>query len=398
MTVRTAYVDCSSGAAGDMLLAALVDAGASEDFVRRSLESLPIEGWTLSFATVTKRGLAARKAVVEIEDQTRRRYDEMVDILTAPSLDPTVSKRARDTFECLARAEARVHGTRVEDVHFHEVGSTDALIDIVGCCAALESLQRDQIVVSPIATGAGSVETEHGVYPLPVPAVVEILRSVQATTFGRGTTELTTPTGAALLATNADRYDAMPPMTIETVGHGAGDADLEWPNVVRVLVGTAPRAHEREPSGALIVESNIDDMSPELFPHVIDALLSAGAHDAWITPIVMKKGRPAFTLAALCSPEQEATVIDVFFRETTTLGLRTSPVAKHVLEREWIETRIDGASVRVKVGRTNGEIATIAPEHDDAARAATDLGLPLRVVYDRSIEEARKLLAGSGAP
>lgn len=396
--MKTAFIDCSSGAAGDMLLAALVDAGASEDFVRRCLDSLPIEGWTLSFVPVRKQGLAARKAVVEIGDQTRRRYDQMVNVLTAPSLDPKVSKRARDTFESLARAEARVHGTSVEEVHFHEVGSTDALIDIVGCCAALESLQIDHVVVSPIATGAGTIETEHGVYPLPAPAVVEILRGVPATTFGRGSTELTTPTGAALLATNTDRYEAMPPMTIETVGYGAGDADLEWPNVVRVLVGTASRARGREPSDALVVESNIDDMSPELFPHAIDALLGAGAHDAWVTPIVMKKGRPAFTLSALCSPEQEATVIDVFFRETTTLGLRTRPVSKHVLEREWIETRIDGASVRVKVGRNNGDIATIAPEHDDAARAATDLGLPLRVVYERSIEEAKKLLAGSGAP
>ena len=396
--MRTAYIDCSSGAAGDMLLAALVDAGASEDLVRHSLDSLPIEGWNLSFTTVAKQGLAARKAVVAIEHETRYRYEEIVEILNAATLDLAVSKRARDAFECLARAEARVHGTSVEEVHFHEVGSTDALIDIVGCSAALESLQTNHVVVSPIATGSGSVRTEHGVYPLPAPAVVEMLRSVQATTFGRGTTELTTPTGAALLATNADRFDAMPPMTIETVGYGAGDADLEWPNVVRVLVGTSQRANERETSGALIVESNIDDMSPELFPHVIDALLGAGAHDAWVTPIVMKKGRPAFTLSALCSPEQEATVIDVFFRETTTLGLRTSPVAKHILEREWIETRIDGASVRVKVGRSNGEVATIAPEHDDAARAATDLGLPLRVVYERSIEEAKKLLAGSGAP
>ena len=392
--MRGAYFDCSSGASGDMLLGALVGAGADETHIRAALESLPIDNWMVTFEQVVKAGLAATKARVVIAEDRRRTYGEIVELLQRAALTDGTRSRALATFECLADAESTVHGTTRDETHFHEVGSTDALIDIVGCAAAIESLGLERVTVSTIATGTGTVTTEHGEYPLPAPAAIEILRTRGATLFGRGTKELITPTGAAILATAADEFDTMPKLQMDTVGYGAGDADLDWPNVVRVLIGRESPV-QTDTNGALIIEANIDDMSPELFPHAIEQLLAAGAHDAWVTPIVMKKGRPAFTLAALCSQENEAAVIDVFFQETTTLGLRTTPVGKHVLEREWVETSVEGQSVRVKVGRSNGEITTIAPEHDDAARAATDLGIPLRVVYERSIEEARRVLAGS---
>ena len=248
-------------------------------------------------------------------------------------------------------------------------------------------------MVSPIATGTGIVLTEHGEFPLPAPAVTEILSKRGATLFGRGSDELITPTGAAILATAADEFGILPPMTVESIGYGAGDADREWPNVVRVMVGEATLDSARESSPELIVEANIDDMSPELLPHAVTRLLAGGAQDAWVTPIVMKKGRPAFTLSALCSVEDEARIVDVFFKETTTLGLRTSKIDKRVLEREWVETRVEGRNVRVKVGRSNGLVTTVAPEHDDALGVATDLGIPLREIYARATEEARRLLS-----
>ena len=388
--MSVAYFDCSSGAAGDMLLGALVDAGASEQTVRNALESLHLEDWSLYFESVTRSGLAATKANVLIIQERRRSHRDIVRLLNESGLNKGIKQRSLDTFECLAAAEATVHGTDTDEVHFHEVGASDAIIDIVGCSAAIESLELDRIVVSPIATGTGTVSTEHGELPLPAPAATEILRECGATLFGRGNSELITPTGAAILATAANEFASMPALRVENVGHGAGSTDLEWPNVVRLLVGRIATIEKEEPKNAVLVEANIDDMSPELFPHAIDKLLQASAQDAWVTPIIMKKGRPAFTLSALCSAEHEASIVDVFFKETTTLGLRTSPVSKHVLEREWVHTRVDGKSVRVKVGRSHGLVTTIAPEHEDAMKAAASLGLPLKTVYARSVEEARR--------
>ena len=389
--MKGADVDCSSGAAGDMLLGALVDAGAPQQTVKRALESLRLEGWSLYFENVTRCSLAATKANVLITQDRRRSYGDIVRLLNESGLDEPTKQRALNTFECLATAEASVHGTGIEDVHLHEVGSTDAIIDIVGCSAALESLKVDRIVVSPIATGTGSVSTEHGEFPLPVPAVVEMLRGREAALFGRGHSELVTPTGAAILVTAASKFASMPPLHIEAVGHGAGDRDLEWPNVVRVLVGLAA-GDSPQATHALIVEANIDDMSPELLPHAIDALMGAGAQDAWVTPIVMKKGRPGFLVSALCSPADEHTVVEIFFKETTTLNLRITEVAKKALEREWVSTTVEGLPVRVKVGRKNGAVTTVAPEHDDALEVSRVAGLSLKEVYARATEDAKRSL------
>lgn len=390
--MRAAYIDCTSGAAGDMLLGAFVDAGAPEQEVKDALDSLHLEGWALYFERVTRSGLAATKANVIITRGRRRSYEEIVQLIENSDLGARPKARSLTTFECLAMAEARVHGTDISGVHFHEVGSEDAIVDIVGCSVAIESLALDRIAVSPIATGTGTVPTEHGEFPLPAPAVTEILNRRGATLFGRGNDELITPTGAAILATAADEFGSLPAMTVDGIGYGAGDADREWPNVVRVMVGKAVPDIASEPHRALIIEANIDDMSPELLPHAVTRLLAGGAQDAWVTPIVMKKGRPAFTLSALCSAEDEARIVDVFFKETTTLGLRTSQVDKHVLEREWVEATVEGLNVRVKVGRSNGLVTTVAPEHDDALGVATELGIPLREVYARAEEAARRLI------
>lgn len=391
--MRTAYIDCSAGAAGDMLLGALVDAGAAQEDVRHALDSLDLQGWDLRFEEAERAGLGALHAIVEVtRDHSPRGYGDIVGLIEKAQLDPATAALSHKAFAVLAHAEARVHGIPVDQVHFHETGAVDAIIDIVGCCAAVTSLAFETIIVSAIATGAGTVRAAHGELPLPAPAVVEILRGTNATLFGRGTRELVTPTGAALLVAMASRFGDMPPMRIEAVGSGAGTANLEFPNIVRVIAGTSV-PETAQPTSEVLVETNLDDMSPELLPHVIETLLGAGAQDAWITPIVMKKGRPAFTVAALCDRSLEETIVGVLFRETTTLGTRTTSVAKRALAREWVDTEIAGATVRVKVGHYDGEVATLAPEHEDALAVARTSGLPLKQVYSAATEEARRKLA-----
>lgn len=387
--MKTAFFDCHAGAAGDMILGALVDAGAAPEDIHAALEQLGLEGWDLNFKEVSRGGVRALKAVVTTSPGPPRNYRDIVNMLDRAELDDEIKRRALNTFELLGRAEARVHGTELDDVHFHEVGSMDAIVDVVGCCAALESLQFERLVCSPIATGTGSVDTAHGPLPLPAPAVAEIVQGSGASLFERGTKELLTPTGAALLVAAGAEFGPMPPMRVDAVGAGAGDAELEFPNVLRVFTGQTLSAQATQTLD-LVIETNLDDTSPELLPHLIEKLLDAGAQDAWITPIIMKKGRPAFTVSALCGPELEAEVGSIFFRETTTLGLRARTVYKRALERDWIETQVEGTTVRVKVGRDQGRVTTLAPEHDDAVEAARQSGLPLKEIYARASEAARK--------
>jgi uncharacterized protein (TIGR00299 family) protein len=408
--MRTIYFDCISGASGDMVLGALIDAGADVDWVRRELAALDIDGWELDIHQVTRGSVrATRCEVVVAHDDTERTYSDIVRILTSTDLSAPVKEKARRTFEVLARAEARMHGVPVENVHLHEVGALDAIVDIVGSAAALESLAPDEVITSSIPTGTGFVETAHGLLPLPAPAVTEILRG--ATLFERGTDELVTPTGAALLAAFTDRFDRMPPLELDATGYGAGARDTSRePNVLRVLVGRSAEVATPGPTleselravqetaaplpTTTLLETNIDDMTPELLPDVIDSLLAAGAQDAWLTSIVMKKGRPAFMLSALVGSTELDRALDVVYRETTTLGVRMREVVKDELARAWVEVDVSGQPVRVKVGLRGGEVVTLAPEHDDAARAARSTGLPLKDVY----AEASKLARATHVP
>lgn len=383
------YFDCISGAAGDMLLGALIDAGASEDAVRGALNGLGLEGWELHLATVNKAGLRATQATVSVDDdKTSRTHATIRDLIRDSGLAPQVRERALQTFRVLAGAEARIHDSHPDDVHFHEVGGLDALIDIVGCCAAIEDLRPTRIVTSPLVTGRGWTDSAHGRIPVPAPATLEILRGAPIREMGDR--ELITPTGAALLATMSDSFGPLPPMRLDAIGYGAGTADLEHPNVTRVLVGEA--LDQRADDGPWLIETNIDDMSPELVPHTIEALLRAGASDAWTTPIVMKKGRPAITLSILVADEAKERALDVLYRETTTFGARLQRVDKSAIEREWVEVEVEGQTVRVKIGRRGGEVVTVSPEYEDAARAARTTGLALREVFDRATAQARSNL------
>ena len=385
------YFDCFGGAAGDMIVASLLDAGAPVEVVTESLDALGLDGWELDVTVDDASGLrATRVQVVETGGAPPRSYARIVELLDESSLPSGVRRRALDTFKKLGEAEAKVHQSTLEDVHFHEVGSTDAIIDIVAAAAALEFFAPERVVISPIPTGRGFVESAHGTLPLPAPAVVEILRD--AILLERGHWETITPTGAAILAAGASEFGAMPALRIQSSGYGAGARRHEVPNVLRVIVGDAAEATDAARDGDLVLETNLDDMAPELLPHVIDSLLAAGAHDAWVTPVVMKKGRPGFVLSALTPAIHKFHLLEILYRETTTLGVRFYPVDRAVLERKWIEVDVEGYVVRVKLGIKSGDVVTASPEHDDALRAATATGLPLKDVYAEATRAAREVI------
>jgi pyridinium-3,5-bisthiocarboxylic acid mononucleotide nickel chelatase len=304
------------------------------------------------------------------------------------TLPGAVKASAVRAFTLLADAEARVHGTTRDQAHFHEVGSADAILDVVAAFSALHLLNPKRIVTSAVATGVGGMaQTSHGRIPVPAPAVAELLATHLVPTFQRGSTELITPTGAAILVAASDSFGPMPEIALERVGYGAGRKDLEHPNVVRAILG---QEVGKMGSEMKLIEANLDDMSPELIPYVIERLLEAGALDAWVTPMVMKKGRPGLLLSVLAEETSAPAAIDIVFAETTTLGLRTSVVAREVLERDWTEVDIEGVPVRVKRGWRGGRVATAAPEHDDARRAAQVTGLPLKEVNSRALREAER--------
>ncbi len=383
------YFDCVSGAAGDMLLGALLDAGAPEEKVRGALGALSLEGWTLHIEKVGKRGIAATQVTVTTDDGTTSRdHSAIRSLLEEATLEPRIRRRALATFQVLAEAEAKIHDADPEHVHFHEVGGVDALVDIVGCAAAIDHFAPERVVASTLVTGRGWTDSAHGPLPVPAPATLEILRG--APLQQRGDRELVTPTGAAILVAAADSFGDMPPLQIDSIGYGAGRADLEWPNVTRVLIGTILQPESAQ--DPWLIETNIDDMSPELIPHSIECLMRAGASDAWTTPIVMKKGRPAFTLSILVAELHKDRVLDVLYRETTTFGARVQRVGKDHIDREWIEVVVEREPMRVKLGRRGGEIVTVSPEYEDAARVARATGVPLRDVFQLAVAEASQKL------
>ncbi|MGH2825617.1 MAG: nickel pincer cofactor biosynthesis protein LarC [Actinomycetota bacterium] len=385
--MRVCYFDCFAGAAGDMLLGALLDAGAEEAVVTNAIGSLGIDAWSLTVGETSKRGFRAAQVTVGApEEKVDRNLADIEALLDEAALSDRVRELSRRAFRTLGRAEARVHGVDVDHVHFHEVGALDAIVDVVGTCAAFADLGIERAVAGPLALGSGTVETDHGIIPIPAPAVTELLREVGAPVVAGGPGEKLTPTGAALVVTLVDEFGPVPPMRIEATGYGAGSRDTEIPNVVRVLIGESQKSTGT--SSAFLIESNIDDMSPELIAHACERLLESGAADAWTSPIVMKKGRNAVTLSVLASAEHQARVLDVLFAETSTLGVRISSVSKEALERNFVTVEIDEQPVRVKIGMRRGKVVNLAPEYEDARAAAEALGLPLKQIYARATELA----------
>jgi len=375
-----------------MTMAALVHAGADPTEVAAILGGLPLDGYALAFEPTMRCGIAATQAHVGVLGEhdhshhaEHRPYSVIRDLIAAADLPERVRDRAQRTFRLLAEVEGAMHRMAPDDVEFHEVGAVDAIVDVVGVCAALEVLGIDRIVCSPITVGQGTVHAAHGELPNPAPAVVELLARRGAPSRGiADRKELATPTGVALMTALADEFGPMPAMTVESVGYGAGTADIPGrPNVVQVVVGShTPVVASPDPGQPVqLFETNVDDATGEVIAHTITALLAAGAHDAWATPIVMKKGRPAHTVHALCDPALAAVVSGVLVRETGSLGLRGTVLQRWPQQRVEQSVDVDGHAVGVKVAAGRVKV-----EHDDAARAAAALGLPLREVLRRAAD------------
>jgi uncharacterized protein (TIGR00299 family) protein len=387
---RLAWFHCFSGIAGDMALGSLIDAGADVDEVRTLLSRLPVGGWAIEAEPVLRCGIAATKLHVHAEETSVvRTASHIAALVQEARLPERITTRALAVFAALAETEGRLHRRPPEQVHFHEVGGLDAIVDVVGTCAALEVLDIDQVRASTVVTGTGMVRAAHGLLPNPAPAVVGLLAAVGAPTVGLDVgVELTTPTGAALLAALGSGFGPLPAMAIEASGFGAGSRELDGrPNVTQVVLGVASDTGPAADGGGqpvVLLEVNVDDATGEALAHAVSALLAAGAHDAWVTPIVMKKGRPAHTVSALADVALVGQVAAVLTAETGSLGVRGTTLERWPSTRHERAVDVEGHPVRIKVSP-----GRVKAEHDDAAWVAATSGLPLREVLARAEAEAR---------
>ena len=384
--MRTLYFDCFAGISGDMTLGALVAAGADARAFKEQLALLDLEGYEVEFETVDRSGISATRAVVNVtkDEKPHRHLKDVLAIIEGSRLGDSVKERASKIFTRLAEAEARVHNVAVERVHFHEVGAVDAIVDVVGACIGFELLGVERFQSSALHVGSGTVSMEHGRFPVPPPAVAELLRGAPIySTEIKG--ELVTPTGAAIVATLCESFGPLPEMLVESSGYGAGTREYEkFPNVLRVIVG------ESEDAGAfvggdeelIVVETNLDDVSPQVLGHLMERAFASGALDCYFTNVQMKKGRPGVLVSVLCLPREREAMAKLLFEETPTLGVRSYEVRRRALERESVTVETEFGRIAVKVGRMGGRVLSATPEYEECREAALRAGVALRVVQD----------------
>jgi uncharacterized protein (TIGR00299 family) protein len=402
---RHAWIDATAGIAGDMLLGALLDAGADLGNVRAVIEAVLPGSVELTVEQVRRAGLRATKVHVTplVDDPPHRRWRDIRGLLGEAGIAAHTRTAAVTVFARLAAAEATVHGVAAGDVHFHEVGALDSIADVVGVCAALDDLGVTTVSASEVALGSGSVRSAHGRLPVPAPAVAELARGWRVR--GDGPGELATPTGMALIRALAGRCESLPAMTVAEVGVGAGTRDTpDRPNVVRVLLSeTSPEpandaSSQPATEEAVLLEANVDDLDPRLWPGVVAGLLAAGASDAWLVPILMKKGRPAHTLCVLATPNLTARLREQIFRDTTTLGIRESPRRKTTLARTFRTVPVAGGEVSIKIGHADGVIVQVMPEFEDVATLARATGTAERAILQAATAAAAAAGLIVGAP
>jgi pyridinium-3,5-bisthiocarboxylic acid mononucleotide nickel chelatase len=385
---RLCYLDCVGGLAGDMLLAALLDAGADLESLRSVPASLGLEGVLVSAERVERQGIGALHLRIDApDDHHHRDYREIRRLVEESGLPDAVRARSLATFARLAEVEGAIHGVPPDDVHFHELGSLDTLVDVCGAHVLLDDLAVTRVACSPLPFARGLTRAAHGVLPLPAPATLALLRG--APFVGVETeAELVTPTGAALAASLVEEWGALPPLTVDRIGYGAGTKDFaDRPNVVRVVLGTEAAL----PAGqAVLLETNLDDLPPELVPDAVDRCFAAGALDVWTVPAQMKKGRPGFVVSALARTGSVAEVARAMLEETTALGVRTTRVDRYELDRDERTVEVAGRTVRVKVGLLDGRVVNVAPEHDDCAAVARETGRPVKSVWAEALARAQE--------
>lgn len=391
--MKTLYFDCFAGASGDMILGAMVAAGVDPQILRQQLSLLDLAGYNVEFETVDRSGIGATYAKVETKhEHAHRHLRDILKIISDSRLSDGVKARATKIFTRLGEAEAHVHNVPLEKVHFHEVGALDAIIDVVGAAICFELLQIERFVSSPLHVGSGHVDMEHGRFPVPPPAVAELLKGVPFYSTDI-TGELLTPTGAAIITTVCTEFGPIPPLRLERTGYGAGTRTYEkFPNVLRILVGDEDDAAVSADERLLVLETNVDDMTAKICGYVMERALEMGALDCYFTPVQMKKNRPGILLTVLCRIEDREKFMQLLFEETTTLGIRSYEVDRRPLERQTVKVKTLYGSIDVKVARLAGRVVNSMPEFEQCRLAAREAGVPLRVVE----EAARMAFANSG--
>jgi len=384
--LKIAYFDCCSGISGDMVIGALIDSGLDVKILQRELRKLPINGYSISAAKDKRHHIVGSNFRVRFkESRHHRTFKDIKNLISRSKLSHKVKELSTTIFFNLAKAEAKVHGCKIDDVHFHEVGAIDSIIDIVGTAIGIEQLDIEKVYASPLSLGSGWVKTLHGRMPVPAPATLELLKGVTIIP-SPVASELTTPTGAAIIKTLAQDFGDMPKMKIQNTGYGIGDKVFkEIPNVLRLIIGE----RSGDPEKLLIMETNIDDMNPQIYDYLMTRLFKKGALDVFLTPIQMKKGRPAVLLKVLCPAKQRDALMDTIFEETTTLGVRTYEVNRYCLERKIEDVLTSYGKVRIKVSLKNGKPINIQPEYEDCRKAAQKKNVPLKQVMDAAKKAVR---------
>lgn len=387
--MRTLYFDCFAGASGDMILGAMVGAGVDPGALRQQLSLLNVEGFKIDFETVDRSGLSATYARVEtVHEHKHRHLSDIRRIIEASGVTDAAKELSLRIFTRLAEAEARVHNEPIERVHFHEVGALDAIVDVVGAAICFDLLKVERFVSSPLHVGSGMMEMAHGRFPVPPPAVTELLRGVPFYS-GEIKGELLTPTGAAIITTVCHDYGPIPQIKTNRTGYGAGTRQYDkFPNVLRVLIGET-EVDDAASERLWMIETNLDDASPQIVGHVMDRAFEAGALDCFFTPVHMKKNRPGVLLSVLCGAAEKESVMNLLFTETTTLGIRSYEVERRALRRSVVQVETRYGPISVKVAHLNGRVVNEMPEFDDCLRAANEANVPLKVVE----EAARVALA-----
>lgn len=389
--MRVAYFDCFSGVSGDMILGALIDAGLDLGVLESELDKLKVSGYRIRAERAIRKGISGTKFSVDvIEQKAERRLEDILEIIDQSDLDTDVKELSKEVFEQLAIIEAKIHCKNIEDVHFHEVGALDSVIDVVGSLIGIKRLGIEAVYSSKVHVGTGFVRCQHGILPVPAPATLELLKGIPIYSTGIKA-ELVTPTGAAILKTLSKSFGVMPEMEVKRIGYGAGSRDLEIPNLLRVYIGEVKK-EEYQQDKAILVQTNIDDMNPEFFDYVTEKLLKKGALDVFMTPVFMKKNRPGTMLSVLTEVDRLDEILSTIFTETTTLGVRILPLERRKLSREIFSVTTPFGEVKVKIGKIGNRIKNIAPEYDDCKKIAAKQGVPLKDIYDQAKQAAQKAI------
>ena len=392
--MKVAYFDCHSGISGDMIMGALVDTGVELKTIRKGLATLGLKGYELKSRRV-KRGLfGGTKVDVVLSSKAHthsRTFTDIERLLKRSKLPKSVIADSIEIFLRLGKAEAKVHRTKIDKIHFHEVGATDSIVDIVGGVIGMQELNVGQILASPLNTGEGTVECEHGVLPVPAPATLELLKGIPCYSSGIPY-ELTTPTGAAMIGFWAEAFQSLPLLKIQKSGYGAGSHVIkEHANLLRIIVG---EAEGKRGDKVVLVETNIDDMNPEFYDHIMEQLFSAGALDVFYTSVMMKKNRPAVKISVLVPPANREAVSHILLTETSTFGIRFSEMSRIILDRQHMEVQTPYGKVAVKVGSLDGQLIRFSPEYENCKQIARKKGIPVKMVYDAVLRSAEKKLKG----